>query len=1009
MAAKKVLARRTSAPESGVDEVTLASADLTDGPCIPVTAPPMISAGCLTEPVFTDLGTGYATLAAVAANIYATSDFLGQFFTATIPGTTLGPFPDNVESYIVIKYNAGSPIFFLETVKANINCSDVVGALKVWRTGSTLHSLTLDAPGSGLAGKLQEATFETNPYALSTDGGLVPTETTSPAARTIVVSGGTLYSGGVKTIVNDFTSATDIFTLAYHSAPGVWAYTNQTVYDNENIDNGSAVVAGGSNKYLVRWHYRSIGDVNQVFYVLGSDGTHTSITSASQEPPRTDLNSMLLHHCKLVGRSIVQKGATSGVTQSIVPTLQLSQAINHNDTANISDAPGSVVGQHVHLSTAQGIVATQAATVSLDGYLSSTNFAKFYNLTGSYAPDGTWHFTDTTDTSPSTPGLGSVIFDGGVLIYKQLRVAANVWCIQNVDATAEFGITNQNSGAIGNAAKAACMITGDLSTICQIAVFGSARTTVVFGKVIASWAALFCTGVASTNGLLIGVQGVDKPIVFGIGSTQVAEFTGETLATNAYKLFYTQDCSGVGTGSFQTPGGGYFGKKVYSATGFEGSVGAAAPNSGAFTTGTFSTSITFPTLPVGTNTTGGATTAHVRASLPTAMGDGITPTFCHDGVRPVYLTGWQGTMLQYATARTALMTYSATFTNWTQTNIALTAAQPSADGGTTAFLFADDATSGVHEVHRTSASLPAGLITVYAIVKAGTGKRFTLREGSTTGAAATFDVSTGVVVSSEAGSGGAGGVGSIVALPLAGWYRCSLTFTSAGGAKAFYFYMLADAGTSYANRVYVGTGQTLNVMCYQVEASSVATSYIPTAAATVAVTDYATLAGTLTFATAPIATDVLNGVASENPASREQKARFTPSGGFAVKLTNKTGGNSVKGEIVRVNSGANNSVTKTIDTAPDCVGAFYESGIADGAEAWVVVSGIADVYFIGNTTRGNFARTFVASEAGYVTGQAIAEAVPSAPFATDKHFCEIGHVLETRTGAGLAKCVLHFN
>jgi hypothetical protein len=132
-------------------------------------------------------------------------------------------------------------------------------------------------------------------------------------------------------------------------------------------------------------------------------------------------------------------------------------------------------------------------------------------------------------------------------------------------------------------------------------------------------------------------------------------------------------------------------------------------------------------------------------------------------------------------------------------------------------------------------------------------------------------------------------------------------------------------------------------------------------------------------------------------------------GGFMVKLTNKTGANSVKGEVVRTSLTQNNAVSKAVDGYPDAIGVFYESGVADGQEAWVVISGIADVYFVGSTTRGQLARTFVAGEAGYVIGQATSEPVPTSPFASDKHFCEIGHILESRTGAGLAKCILHFN
>lgn len=138
-------------------------------------------------------------------------------------------------------------------------------------------------------------------------------------------------------------------------------------------------------------------------------------------------------------------------------------------------------------------------------------------------------------------------------------------------------------------------------------------------------------------------------------------------------------------------------------------------------------------------------------------------------------------------------------------------------------------------------------------------------------------------------------------------------------------------------------------------------------------------------------------------------AKFTPEGGLAVKLTNKTGAESIKGYCVTANDGQNNSVKLVPVGEPDCIGVFYDSGVADGAEAWVVISGIAQVYFWGETTRGYLARTGLAADTGEVAGQALSEAIPTSPFGVDKHFCEIGHCLESRIGEGLARVVLHFN
>lgn len=139
------------------------------------------------------------------------------------------------------------------------------------------------------------------------------------------------------------------------------------------------------------------------------------------------------------------------------------------------------------------------------------------------------------------------------------------------------------------------------------------------------------------------------------------------------------------------------------------------------------------------------------------------------------------------------------------------------------------------------------------------------------------------------------------------------------------------------------------------------------------------------------------------------KVMITSEGGYAIKLNNTIGNTSTKGYLVQASRLYDNGLNLSQNNQPDVIGVFYESGIPNGEEAWVVVSGIADVYFINNATRGYVARSFVTADSGFVQGQALAESVPSTPFATDKHFAEIGHVLESRTGAGLARVVLHFN
>lgn len=139
------------------------------------------------------------------------------------------------------------------------------------------------------------------------------------------------------------------------------------------------------------------------------------------------------------------------------------------------------------------------------------------------------------------------------------------------------------------------------------------------------------------------------------------------------------------------------------------------------------------------------------------------------------------------------------------------------------------------------------------------------------------------------------------------------------------------------------------------------------------------------------------------------RIKFTADGGLAVQYYNKTGADSIKGYVVQTSGSVADSVVLNVVNEPDPIGVFLDSGVPDGQLAWVVVSGRAYVWFIASTTLNYLARTFLTGESGAANGKAMAEAKPTPSFATDKHFCEIGHVLEARTGAGLALVNLHFN
>ena len=141
------------------------------------------------------------------------------------------------------------------------------------------------------------------------------------------------------------------------------------------------------------------------------------------------------------------------------------------------------------------------------------------------------------------------------------------------------------------------------------------------------------------------------------------------------------------------------------------------------------------------------------------------------------------------------------------------------------------------------------------------------------------------------------------------------------------------------------------------------------------------------------------------------KNKITPIGGIAVKLTNKTGSASAAGQLVKADTATNDAVILSAADELETFGVFLDSGIADAAEAWVVISGIADVAMEDNTaaTRGNWVRASI-TEAGYADATNAAAPNPI----NQTHFAEIGHCIETVTAGGagthiLARCILHFN
>jgi hypothetical protein len=142
--------------------------------------------------------------------------------------------------------------------------------------------------------------------------------------------------------------------------------------------------------------------------------------------------------------------------------------------------------------------------------------------------------------------------------------------------------------------------------------------------------------------------------------------------------------------------------------------------------------------------------------------------------------------------------------------------------------------------------------------------------------------------------------------------------------------------------------------------------------------------------------------------NQQPSVEITPEGGLAAWYENQTGGASVKGQLVEPSTTTDLAVQTIATDEPDPIGVIYDGGVANGGMIRIVFSGRAEVLFGNTPIRHNFARNNIASDL-VNPGEAVSETLPTPPFATDKHFLEVGHVLETKGAPGLALVNLHFN
>lgn len=230
-----------------------------------------------------------------------------------------GPFvlTDGELQYIAAHYNGGNPEFTLLTNPNSGNSSDTTIIWAVVRQGNYVHSMPADNPGKGLSNKLNKMLQVTEPYRLTygDNTSLICSETSIPNNRTIVVAEGSIWTMNFPMHIGAFNSSVDSLTFMYHSV-GVWRSSRELSYDSLRYDDGTDLVVAGNNKWLKYWHFRSIGDVVEVFTVCGNQEYDKEYEADTATIP--ELPDVIRWHCILVGSSVIEKGSSVGKTIALI-------------------------------------------------------------------------------------------------------------------------------------------------------------------------------------------------------------------------------------------------------------------------------------------------------------------------------------------------------------------------------------------------------------------------------------------------------------------------------------------------------------------------------------------------------------------------------------------------------------------------------------------------------------------------------------------------------------------
>ncbi len=289
-----------------------------------------ISGGVITQSgVNFDVTTGSGAIRSTASNV-------GDLFFFDWPAATGLTIADGIEEFVVVDYNAGSPVLTTTTVFGSWNNFTAFLIGTVVREGSDLYiqdtrHITADAISLVNQFSSRTARFLRD----EREGGLLLSET---GTRNPTVSGGIIWSGlNNVTIAAVDTSVSDTMDTYYRDGGGGWTKTTSvTQWPNTQWDDGTGTLATvGNNQYSTLWFYITVqGDL----LMLYGQSVESNLATIEDAPAPGGVPVRISSGGFLIGRYIYQESATTALAIETVfgTNFGTTGAINHGELGGLT-------------------------------------------------------------------------------------------------------------------------------------------------------------------------------------------------------------------------------------------------------------------------------------------------------------------------------------------------------------------------------------------------------------------------------------------------------------------------------------------------------------------------------------------------------------------------------------------------------------------------------------------------------------------------------------------------